>query len=371
MKLTKNDEIDTEYLIKEGLIASEKDLIGDNKPASSMFLYMVKKYGYLLNGDLLSEKEIRMRRIINIIIKKIGPAFLQNKQVFENRKTLINHNDTTPDAPIILPEEPVIWMPNHGFKDDPLASVLSCQRNAYFLFASLPQFYNSFDGITAWLNGVTLINRKVASSRKSSVENCVDVLNHGVDLIFYPEGILNKSANELILDLWPGIYRVAKETGAKVVPIVHYLRDKGPKTFKNKINPSKDDIIHTVVDDAIKIDDLSEKAALEYLRDVLATWLYLLMEKYGNATREELVSDHEDSISALEEKLQHDLSTMEYYDSDIEKKSDYRPKELVRPEDVFESIANIENINISNVNDVIYAQKLVRQRKREDIQRRF
>ena len=182
MKLTKNDEIDTEYLIKEGLIASEKDLIGDNKPASSMFLYMVKKYGYLLNGDLLSEKEIRMRRIINVIIKKIGPAFLQNKQVFENRKTLINHNDTTPDAPIILPEEPVIWMPNHGFKDDPLASVLSCQRNAYFLFASLPQFYNSFDGITAWLNGVTLINRKIASSRKSSVENCVDVLNHGVDL---------------------------------------------------------------------------------------------------------------------------------------------------------------------------------------------
>ena len=371
MKLTKNDTIDVEYLIKEGLITSEKDLIGDNKPASSMFLYMVKKYGYLLNGDLLSEEEIQMRRKINVIIKKVGPAFLQNKQVFENRKTLINPNDTTPDNPIILPEEPVIWMPNHGFKDDPLASVLSCKRNAYFLFASLPQFYNSFDGITAWLNGVTLINRKVASSRKSSVENCVNVLNHGVDLILYPEGILNKSSNELVLDLWPGIYRVAKETGAKVVPIIHYLRDKGPKTFKNKINPTKDDIIHTVVDDAIKIDDLSEKAALEYLRDVMATWLYLLIEKYGNVSREELIGSHEDSISALEEKLQHNLSTMEYYDSDIEKTSDYRPKDKVRPEDVFENIANIENINVNNVNDVVYAQKLVRQRKREDIQRRF
>ena len=42
-----------------------------------------------------------------------------------------------------------------------------------------------------------------------------------------------------------------------------------------------------------------------------------------------------------------------------------------RPEDVFENIANIENINVNNVNDVVYAQKLVRQRKREDIQRRF
>ena len=47
MKLTKNDAIDVEYLINEGLITSEKDLVGDNKPSSEMFPYMVKKYGKL------------------------------------------------------------------------------------------------------------------------------------------------------------------------------------------------------------------------------------------------------------------------------------------------------------------------------------
>ena len=31
----------------------------------------------------------------------------------------------------------------------------------------------------------------------------------------------------------------------------------------------------------------------------------------------------------------------------------------------------IEDINVNNVNDVVYAQRLVRQRKRENIQRRF
>ena len=62
---------------------------------------------------------------------------------------------------------------------------------------------------------------------------------------------------------------------------------------------------------------------------------------------------------------------MDYYDSSIERSSDFRPKDKVRPEDVFESIAEIDNITARNVNDVIYAQKLVRQRKREDIQRRF
>lgn len=62
MKLTKNDAIDVEYLINEGLITSEKDLVGDNKPSSVMFSYMVRKYGYLLNGDLLSEDEIQIRK---------------------------------------------------------------------------------------------------------------------------------------------------------------------------------------------------------------------------------------------------------------------------------------------------------------------
>ena len=87
MKLTKNDAIDVEYLINEGLITSEKDLVGDNRPSSVMFPYMVKKYGYLLNGDLLSEDEIQIRKKINAIIKKLGPSFLKNKQVFENKKS--------------------------------------------------------------------------------------------------------------------------------------------------------------------------------------------------------------------------------------------------------------------------------------------
>lgn len=371
MKFSKNDKVDIQTLLEKGLITSEEDLIGNNKSASFMYNYLVKKFGYLLNGDLLSQDEIEFRKKVNVIIKKIGSNFLQNTQVFENRNTLKNHNDFTPDSKIVLPDTPVIWMPNHGFKDDPLATALACQRNAYFLFASLPQFYNSFDGITAWLNGVTMINRKSSVSRKASLDNCIDVLNHGVDLILYPEGILNKSANELVLDLWPGIYRIAKETGAPIVPIVHYLRDKGPKTFKNKIKPTEDDIIHTVVDDPIKIDDLSEKAALEYLRDVMATWLYLMIERYGHITREELIGQYSDPINALEEKLVHNLSTMDYYDSSIERSSDFRPKDKVRPEDVFESIAEIDNITARNVNDVIYAQKLVRQRKREDLQRRF
>ena len=149
------------------------------------------------------------------------------------------------------------------------------------------------------------------------------------------------------------------------------MRDRGPKSIKNKIHPTEDDIIHTVVDDPIRVDDLGEKAALEYLRDILATWLYLMMERYGNTTRKELVGNHPDSIDAIEEKLICDLSTMDYYDASIERASDFRPKERVFPEDVFASIAEVHNITAGNICDIMNAKNLIKQRKRECIQRRF
>lgn len=171
-----------------------------------------------------------------------------------------------------------ITLANHGFKDDILSTILAAKRHAYFLLASLPQFYNTFDGVTAWLNGTVLLNRKVAASRHSTVEKCVRVLESGADLIIFPEGVWNKSPNKLILDLWPGVYRIACRTGSKIVPVVHYVSDYSEK--------ATDNIIRTVVDDPFSIDTLSEKEALDLIRDRLATWHYLMMEKYGKTSRE-------------------------------------------------------------------------------------
>lgn len=104
----------------------------------------------------------------------------------------------------------------------------------------------------------------------------------GSDILIFPEGVWNKSPNALILNLWPGIYRIACETGAAVVPIIHY---KKYYTIRDGSDP-----IHTVVDNPVRIDDLSEKAALSLVRDILATWHYLMMEKSGKASRAELMS---------------------------------------------------------------------------------
>lgn len=349
-----------------GMITGLSDLAAD-APPSALFYILADKLSYLLEADperSISHAGVKRRRKINPMIKTLGPCFLSNPQVFENRNFLRDPNSSIipPDTKIVLPDEPVIWAANHKFKDDTLATVLAAQRHAYILFGSLPQFFNTFDGVTAWLNGVAMVNRKVSESKKSSAAKAVRVMDCGADLIVFPEGVWNKSPNALVLDLWPGIYRIACETGAKVVPIIHYLRDN---------IASKNDPIHTVIDDAIQIDNLPEHTALGYLRDVIATWYYLMLEAYGSSTREEALRGVSTATEAWEQQLKEQVSMVERYDKEIELSADYRPDWKVPPQQVWQAIADVTNVTPLNVGHVLYAKRLVSQLEREDYQHRF
>lgn len=350
----------------DGTITGQTDLAAD-KPPSALFYILADRLSYLLDTDgasMIDPRGIRYRRKVHFIIEMLGPHFLSNPQVFEDRNFLRKPDCSgyPPDEKILLPPEPVIWAANHGFKDDTLASVLAAQRHAYILFGSLPQFYNTFDGVTAWLNGVVMANRKVSASKKASVAKAVRVMECGADLLVFPEGVWNKSPNALLIDLWPGIYRIACETGAKVVPVVHYLRDNAA---------SKNNPIHTVVDDPIRIDDLSERAALDHIRDALATWYYLMMEVYGRATREEVLRGAATAAQAWERQLQERVDTVARYDREIELWADYRPKRWIEPRQVWQAIADVTNITPQNVRQISYAKELAAQMAREDFQHRF
>lgn len=361
----KQRKIDTILKKYDGVITGLNDLTAGDPP-STLFYILADKLSYLLDTDeriAINPKGVKRRRKINPIIKALGPLFLKNPQVFENRNFLRNPNDSIilPDSKIVLPDEPVIWASNHSFKDDALGSVLATQRHAYILFGSLPQFYNTFDGVTAWLVGVVMTNRKMSESKKAVIPKVVRAMNCGADLLMYPEGVWNKSPNALAIDLWPGVYRIACETGAKVVPLVHYLRD-------NEL--SKSNLIHTVIDDPIRIDDLSERQALDYIRDIFATWYYLMMEVYGKSTRSEILGTSS-FVEAWEQQLKERVSIVDRYDREIELLADYRPKWKVPPQQVWQAIADITNITPQNVGHIFYAKQLVEQCAKEDFQHRF
>ena len=331
-------------------VTGPADFFGDAKP-SFLFWPMVKLMRPLISCDpdkMISKASIRIRKILHPILLRLLPAFMKYKQVIE-RKTEI-------------PQEPVIWCPTHCFEDD-IAASIGAARHAYILFGSIPALFNRLDGVGAYVNGVVICNRKVKASKRAATEASAHLLDMGMDLILFPEGVWNKTPDKLLLDFWPGAYRLAKENGCKIVPVIHYLADPHKKYDGN--------VIHTIIADPISMEGMDEQKGQILLRDTMATWYYYLMEKYGQSTREGLLDGFETADDAWESYMEMHTSCVKYYDREIELCADYRPKQIARPEDVWQSVANIQNIHAGNASHVRYARALVAREKRRDFQRRF
>ena len=166
--------------------------------------------------------------------------------------------------------------------------------------------------------------------------------------------------------------------------LLFIIFDPTQKILPHELNP-----IHTVVDDPIDLTQFSEKAGLEYFKEVASTWYYLMLEKYGKMSHEELLEAYRQRAmfyGISEEELKSrplttaeigelynlDLrSTVTGYDRAVEIVSNFENKSIIKPENAFADIANIKNSNPKNVLDVIHASKLVRERTYENYQKRF
>lgn len=333
--------------IMEGKITGLEDLTAGKKP-TWVFYLMGARLGRLMEGRL-DRVSLTLRRWIHPVIRLVAPLFMEHKQVFESRNDLLGLEE--PDEKPRLPDGPLIWCPNHGFRDDVVASILAA-RHSYILFGSIPMLFNTFDGLTAWINGIVVCNRRSRESKRISEATSQRLLEMGGNLLMYPEGVWNKSPERLILPLWPGVYRMAKKTGARVVPIVHYLADP----------LSKEDVIHTVVGEPISMEGLTEAEGLALLRDTMATWYYLMMEHYGRSTRSQVLRGYETADEAWDAFCAAHAKQVEYYDREIELKADYRPKGQVEPEEVWKPVAEAGHP---------WAIGLVEAERRRNCQRRY
>lgn len=372
--LTSLEKKNLEKIIKlyENDITSIVDLTGEEKP-SKLFYTLAPLFHYLLdtnpnNKDMtsfikkqMSSLGITNREAIHPIIEKLGPSFLSAEQKFIDRNTL-EELDSPEKRKLNLSSDPVIYCCNHAFRDDILASVLAGERHAYLLFASLPQFMNTFDGITAWLNGVVLMNRKVKSSKEQSFKKSIDLVNKGKDIIIFPEGVWNKSPNLLMLELWKGAIEISKATGAKIVPMIHHIDDPTYSVENNKI--------HTLLDNPISFEDMPTEEAKKVLRDIMASNYYSILEKYSQDERKNLLSGFSSSEEAWDEQLRKRRLTADRYDVEIETSADYRDKKIIRPEDVYSKVAEAP-ITPRNASHVMAAKQLIKKTKYNDFQRRY
>lgn len=322
---------------------------GEINESSFWFLLLCRLFKHQLESDnnTVKNHSIRLRKVlIYRILKLLGPFFLNHKKLI--RETIIP-----------LPKDrPIIFAPNHGFVEDVISTILISGESSYILFGSLPRYFNTFDGVAAYLNGTILANRKSKNSRNDSVEKAVSVLKRNGNLLLFPEGVWNKTANRLTLNFWPGIFKIAKRTNAVIVPIVHLLVD-------DKIHSSRLKAI-----DIKQYGDHDVEAMLIDLQTTINTELYSLMEKYAYISREELISS-DSSVSAGERIISQQIETCgKYYDYPLEVSIDYQKKSDIKEIDVWKPIADIEPTR-DNILHWLYANDRVKSLVREDFQHRF
>jgi len=270
----------------------------------------------LLDNDpkkVLSKGSIRARKIISPVLRFAIPFVTPNSKLKVLRRAK-------------LPNQPVLFAPTHGFREDIEHTVVMAKRQAYVLNGSLTQLYRFIDGITSWLAGVIPIDRTKKESRASAKKKIVYALELGASVIMYPEGTWNKSPNQLMSGFFPGIYDVAKESGALVVPIATYRN--GKKAYG-------------IMEEAIDLSAYDRETGLRVLRDKLATMQYEMMEQYGQAKRTDFPYGAE--ADAYWKQYVDDLmAQVKYYDYDVELHTKYVDKTVTSPEEAFAFLKMLE-----------------------------
>lgn len=377
---TKTREV-LDELILLGLINSDIDLTSGLK-TGRIFDFMVQNYSYLLDIDpeIVLPDRIFEDNLFYYLSKTFGPLFLSSPhKILEKEKLIFGHEEMFPkrDNIQLSKNEPVIFVSNHYFKDDVTTSILAADRRCFTVFASLPHFFGTIDGFMLARNGVLLANRKVEESKSALVDKGKYVLSKGHSIMIKPEGVWHKNSNGCMLDFYSGFYRmVKKEDGSfyPIVPIIHYINN----TYeKGKNNP-----IYTIVADPIYLDGMNQKDGIDYVRTVMLTWFYRLMESYGRTTREEILGNHENSTEAWEDELKKRVATAPFYDLSIETTADNNRKyKDQNPIEIWNQVAKEFDLildkqhytsqDLKNAGNLYQINKLVKELKRNDFQHRF
>lgn len=270
---------------------------------------------YLLKNEpksVMRKGGYRLRQFISSPVRNVlGPA--TSKNTFH-----IDRNDNLPT------DRPLIFACTHQVKDDIALALASTGRHTYLLFGSLPDYFGTFDGPALWINGVILIDRKDKKSRAAAIPKMKYAIEMGADILMYPEGTLNKTENLVVQKLFPGIYYLAKDTNALVVPMAI-------------IQECKD--VYSKVCEPFDICRYDKQEGLDTLRDLMATAKYELMEEHSQICRSEI-----GDVKAYWQNEMDELvnSLLPFYDFEIENSSQYIDKNEMTYEQAFEHLDAIQ-----------------------------
>lgn len=346
---------------------------------------------YTLKNDpnkVISSRGLRIRKFIHPFLRKLSPLFAKSNLNIEDREKMferiLNNLNTLQDelineigySPITKDQQiryksiledietyemskekeqimlgkiksnnpaennktkrAIIYASTHGFKDDISLNINAIDQHALTVFASIPVYLRSFEGISLWVKGVLAFDRKDKESRKSVIPKIEYAIDLGADGEMYVEGVWNKTPNLLVLKLFKGIYKVCVKKNAIIVPIGNLQVEKES---------------YVIIGKPFDITKYSEEEGMAKLRDILATLRYELMVRHNVDLRENYGTIEEAKAywqSVIDARI---AETKGLYDYEIEDNAQYIDKN----EPTWEEVMPITTIEHGKVYDTYYS----------------
>lgn len=230
---------------------------------------------------------------------------------------------------VVKTSKPIIFAATHFGMYDVEVILHALKKHIYILAADEEVMYRTFDGWFFDANGVIYVDPEDKDDRKVAYKTAVQHLEHGQNILWYPEGIWNLSPNYVVLPIHYGIIEAAAKTGAIIVPIGIDQEDRRfSKHFRVNIgNPFMPDRMY---DSELTKEDKIELA--EQLRSEMAK---VKIELWSTASRQSIPEGYWDDF------IQKRLAEWPHYNMEIIQRRIFNPKKHANFKDVFSHLGSI------------------------------
>lgn len=296
----------------------KKSLLEKRKMAIEELVKYYAEYRiYCYNkGDKL--KGIEMRKRLHPIIDLI----LKIDQVLSKEEIVVISNKS-----IVKPNESKIFACTHIGGNDIQRTFQVINEPAYLMLGDPGILYKMPIYYGLKLNGVIPLETKNKQDRKIAYNRAIELLNNGGNLLIYPEGAWNVTPNEMVMKIFTGTVRMAKETGVDIIPIAV---------------EQYDNVFYFNVGKNYSIDkntNLSLTELNEDLRDKLATLKWEIMETQPKLDRAKVTDDY---LDIFQSEIVNRCNYGYGFSLEDAISESFHDKNITKPEEAFAHLQEIE-----------------------------
>ena len=296
----------------------KKNLLEKRKMAIEELVKYYAEYRiYCYNkGDKL--KGIEMRKKLHPIIDLI----LKIDQVLSKEEIVVISNKS-----IVKPNESKIFACTHIGGNDIQRTFQVINEPAYLMLGDPGILYKMPIYYGLKLNGVIPLETKNKQDRKIAYNRAIELLNNGGNLFIYPEGAWNVTPNEMVMKIFTGTVRMAKETGVDIIPIAV---------------EQYDNVFYFNVGKNYSIDkntNLSLTELNEDLRDKLATLKWEIMETQPKLDRAKVTDDY---LDIFQSEIVNRCNYGYGFSLEDAISESFHDKNITKPEEAFAHLQEIE-----------------------------